>query len=345
MENLWFVLVGFLFVGYVLLDGYDLGTGAIHFTVAKTNRQRRQMLASIAPFWDANEVWLVTAGATLYFAFPTAYSIGFSGFYLPLIIVLWLLILRGLSIDLRNHSESPVWAPVWDFGFWSASALLALLFGVALGNVLRGVPLDSSAEFFLPLWTDFTVGGADVGIFDWYTLGVGVFSLVSLAMHGALWVNYKVEGVVQSRARMLAGVLQVFGLVLFAGVTAATLHVQPQAWVNLDEMPMGLAFPILAAAALIASMAMLWRDRALLAFACSALYLAAMLGSAGFTIYPYLLPSTLNPVYAVSIWNSNPGEFGLRTGLLWWIPGMALAVAYSAFAHWRFREKIPYPTS
>jgi len=205
METIWFCLVAIMITIYVLLDGFDLGAGAIHLFVAKTDEERRQVLASIGPVWDGNEVWLIAAGGTLYFAFPALYASGFSGFYLPLMIVLWLLILRGASIEFRNHIKSAVWHPLWDFLFCASSLLLAVFFGAALGNVVRGVPLDSSGYFFEPLWTDFRLGD-ETGILDWYTILVGVLALLALVMHGALWVRWKTSGSAGERACRLAGV-------------------------------------------------------------------------------------------------------------------------------------------
>src|ERR1700722_17922855 len=195
METIWFFIVAFMIAMYVLLDGFDLGAGAIHLWVAKTEEERRQVLESIGPVWDGNEVWLIAAGGTMYFAFPALYASGFSGFYLPLMMVLWLLILRGASIEFRNHIKSAVWDPFWDFLFSASSLLLAVFFGTALGNVVRGVPLDASEYFFEPLWTNFQLG-AETGILDWYTILVGVLALAAIAMHGALWVRMKTGGAV-----------------------------------------------------------------------------------------------------------------------------------------------------
>src|ERR1700692_4173385 len=158
LETIWFCLVASMITAYVILDGYDIGAGMIHLFVARSDDERRQVIRSIGPFWDGNEVWLIAGGGTLYFAFPALYASSFSGFYLPLMMVLWLLILRGISIEFRNHIESPVWAPLWDVVFCSSSALLAIFFGAALGNVVRGVPIDRAGDFFLPLWTSFTLG-------------------------------------------------------------------------------------------------------------------------------------------------------------------------------------------
>ncbi len=156
METIWYCLVAVMIAIYVVLDGFDMGAGIVQLFVARTDGERRAVLSSIGPVWDGNEVWLLAGGGTLYFAFPRLYASSFSGFYLPLMIVLWLLILRGISIEFRNHLQSLVWQPLWDVVFAAASGLLAIFFGAALGNVVRGVPLDRSGEFFLPLWTDFT---------------------------------------------------------------------------------------------------------------------------------------------------------------------------------------------
>src|SRR5437867_12660959 len=144
METIWFCLVAVMIAMYVVLDGFDIGAGIIHLLVAKSDSERRLVLRSIGPVWDGNEVWLLAAGGTLYFAFPALYASAFSGFYLPLMMVLWLLILRGISIEFRSHVESPVWRPLWDVVFGGASTLLTIFFGAALGNVVRGVPLDAS---------------------------------------------------------------------------------------------------------------------------------------------------------------------------------------------------------
>src|SRR5579871_5945001 len=184
MGFIWFWIVAIMLVAYVVLDGFDLGVGILHPFLARTEQERQLMLRSIGPVWDGNEVWLLAGGGTLYFAFPALYASSFSGFYLALMIVLWLLILRGISIEIRNHIDSRLWKPFWDIVFGAASAILALVFGVALGNVVRGVPIDSSGYFFIPLWTNFLPGN-DVGIVDTYTLLVGLTAFTTLAVHGS----------------------------------------------------------------------------------------------------------------------------------------------------------------
>src|SRR5215831_16895229 len=167
METLWFIIIAVMITAYVVLDGFDLGAGVIYLVAAKTDNERRAVLKAIGPVWDGNEVWLVAAGGTLYFAFPHLYASSFSGFYLPLMIVLWLLMLRGVSIELRNHVRNSLWQSFFDSVFAWSSLLLAVFFGAALGNVIRGVPLDSEGYFFEPLWTTFSPNG-DTGILDWY---------------------------------------------------------------------------------------------------------------------------------------------------------------------------------
>src|ERR1700675_850628 len=192
-----------MFATFAVLDGFDMGVGIVHLFIARNDSERCTLLESIGPVWDGNEVWLVAGGGTLYFAFPALYASGFSGFYLPLMIVLWLLILRGISIEFRNHIISRVWDPLWDFLFSVSSLLLAIFFGAALANVVRGVPLDATGYFFEPLWTDFRLGD-QTGILDWYTILVAVLALFVLVMHGALWVQMKTTGAVNQRSSTIA---------------------------------------------------------------------------------------------------------------------------------------------
>jgi len=338
METIWFCLVAIMIAIYVLLDGFDLGAGAIHLFVAKTDEERKQILASIGPVWDGNEVWLLAAGGTLYFAFPALYASGFSGFYLPLMIVLWLLILRGVSIEFRNHIKSPVWDPFWDFLFCSSSLLLAVFFGAALGNVVRGVPLDASGYFFEPLWTNFRLGD-ETGILDWYTILVGVLALLALVMHGGLWVQMKTSGDVSSRAGRLAARSWWGVLVLTAIVTAVTFRVQPQVLHNFSLWSWGLIFPLLAVAGL-AGVLFEWRRRdERKAFFASCAYLTGMLTSVVFGVYPMVLPAR-NRLYSLTVSNAKAGNYGLKIGLFWWVLGMILAAGYFAFVYRSFAGKV-----
>ena len=338
MGIVWFCLVASMITVYVLLDGFDLGAGAIHLLVAKTDEERRQVLGSVGPVWDGNEVWLIAAGGTLYFAFPALYASGFSGFYLPLMIVLWLLILRGTSIEFRNHIKSRVWDPFWDFVFCASSLLLAVFLGAALGNVVRGVPLDSSGYFFEPLWTNFRLGD-DVGILDWYTILVGVLALAALVMHGALWVRLKTSGPVSERAAAVARRVWWAVLALTALVTSLTFEVQPQVNRNLTTWPLGMILPLLAIAGLIGTQFELIKHDERKAFLASCLYIAGMLTSVVFGVFPMVLPAR-NPVYSLTVDSAKASDYGLKVGLIWWIIGMSLATGYFTFVYRSFAGKV-----
>jgi cytochrome d ubiquinol oxidase subunit II len=338
MGTIWFCLIAIMITVYVLLDGFDLGAGAIHLLVAKTDEERRLVLASIGPVWDGNEVWLVAAGGTLYFAFPSLYASGFSGFYLPLMMVLWLLILRGTSIEFRNHIQSAVWDPLWDFLFCGSSLLLAMFYGAALGNVVRGVPLDASGYFFEPLWTNFQVG-AETGILDWYTILVAVLALLALVLHGALWVGMKTSGPVRERAAQLARRTWWGVAALTAIVTLVTFRVQPQVRENLTSWPWGFLFPLLALAGLAGVQFGRIRGDEQQAFLASCAYLTGMLTSVVFGVYPMVLPAR-HPMYSLTVTGAQAGEYGLKIGLVWWVIGMMLAVGYSVFVYRSFAGKV-----
>jgi cytochrome bd ubiquinol oxidase subunit II len=338
MGTLWFCLVALMIAVYVLLDGFDLGTGAIHLLVANTDAERREVFASIGPVWDGNEVWLIAGGGTLFFAFPALYASGFSGFYLSLMMVLWLLILRGSSIEFRNHVKSRVWDPLWDFIFAAASLLLAFFFGVALGNVVRGVPLDASGYFFEPLWTDFRLG-EQTGILDWYTILVGLLALTALMTHGALWVQMRTNGKVSERARGIARRSWWIVLGLTALVTAVTFHVQPHIKENLATWSWGIIFPILAVSGLAGLRFELIKKDERRAFLASCAYLLGMLTSVVFGLYPMVLPAR-NAAYSLTIDTARASTYGLKVGLIWWTIGILLASGYFFFLYRSFSGKV-----
>ncbi len=338
METIWYCLVAVMIAVYVLLDGFDLGAGAIHFLVARTNEERRQVIATIGPVWDGNEVWLLAAGGTLYFAFPALYASGFSGFYLPLMIVLWLLILRGTAVEFRNHIQSPIWIPFWDFVFFAASLLLAIFFGAALGNVVRGVPLDESGYFFEPLWTNFQLG-EHTGILDWFTILVGVQALLALMMHGGLWVRLKTRGDVSERAGKVAGAAWWGVIAMTAIITALTFGVQPQVVANFQTWPAGYVLPVIAIAGLAGVQFELRRKNERNAFLASCAYLLGMLTSVVFGVYPMVLPAR-NPAFSLTIRNAKAADYGLKIGLIWWVIGMLLATVYFVYVYRSFAGKI-----
>jgi cytochrome d ubiquinol oxidase subunit II len=338
MATVWFCLVSLMLAAYVVLDGFDLGAGIVHLCVARTREERRTVIASIGPVWDGNEVWLLAAGGVLYLAFPVLYASSFSGFYLPLIMVLWLLVLRGTSIEFRSTIDSPVWIPFWDVVFSLSSLLLALFFGAALGNVVRGVPLDAAHRFFEPLWTNFRVG-AVTGILDWYTILVGLAAVAALAMHGALWVALKTEGAVEQRAERLVRPLWALVALLTVAITVATFHVQPQVGANLGNHAWGYVFPALAIFGLVFVMIFLRRSR-LRAFLASCAYLVGMMTSAAFGLYPYVLPARTNPDFALTVENAQAPAYGLHIAIVWWIIGMIFVLGYFIYSYRQFAGKV-----
>ncbi len=338
MGTIWYCLVAVMIAVYVLLDGFDLGAGSIHFLIARSSEERRQVIATIGPVWDGNEVWLLAAGGTLYFAFPALYASSFSGFYLPLMIVLWLLILRGTAVEFRNQIQSPIWIPFWDFVFSAASLLLVVFYGAALGNVVRGVPLDESGYFFEPLWTNFRLG-EHTGILDWFTILAGVLALLALMMHGALWVQLKTQGELGERARNVAGISWWAVLAVTAVVTALTFGVQPQVLANFHTWPAGYVLPVIAIAGLAGVQFELRRNNQLNAFLASCVYLLGMLTSVVFGVYPMVLPAR-NPAFSLTVRSAKAADYGLKVGLIWWFIGMALATVYFVYVYRSFAGKI-----
>ena len=331
ITTVWFCLVAIMIAGYVVLDGFDLGAGIVHLFVARTDVERQQVIRSIGPVWDGNEVWLIAGGGTLYFAFPALYSSAFSGFYLALMVVLWLLILRGISIELRSHVEGPIWRPFWDLIFGASSALLALIFGAALGNVVRGVPLDSEGFFFLPLWNNFQPG-KDAGIVDWYTLLIGLASFFALTVHGCFWVVLRTAGDLQQRARSLVSKAWWIVSAFTALITVVSFYLQPHLKEQFSTHLWGYVFPLVALSGLSAMRFYGSHRRDMAAFLSSCLYLVGMLTSAAFGVFPYVLPSVSSQA-GLTIFNASAAPYGLYIGLAWWIPGMLLAAFYSVFVY------------
>jgi len=344
MPTLWFILVAFMLTTYVLLDGFDLGAGIIHLVAARTDTERRIVLRAIGPVWDGNEVWLIAAGGTLFFAFPLLYASSFSGFYLPLIIVLWLLMVRGIAIELRSRIPNPVWAAFWDGMFFLGSALLAIFFGAALGNVIRGVPLNSQGYFFEAMWTDFNPFSANPGILDWFTILTGLLAFAALLMHGANYIAAKTEGALNERARRLSriGWLATIPLALFASV--ATFFVQPQVYTSFAQRPWGIIFPLIAFVGLLGAGYFAFRKRDLAALLSSGAFILGMLMSAAFSLYPLVLPA-VNHANSLTIDNASASQYGLTVGLIWWSVGIVLAVVYFVTTYRRFWGKVTAASS
>jgi cytochrome d ubiquinol oxidase subunit II len=339
MATTWFILLGFMLIVYVVLDGFDLGAGILHLVVARTDDHRRLVLSSIGPVWDGNEVWLIASGGLLVFAFPRVYAVAFSGFYLPLILVLWLLVLRGLSIELRSHQPGVLWHHFFDRVFFLSSFLLALVLGVALGNVLRGVPIDASGYFSAPLFTDFSHQG-ELGALDWYTLTVGVFAVVALAAHGAMYLRWKTDGDVNARATRLAWGTWIGVAALAIAVTIETAVVRPSLLANLASRPGLWILPVAIIAGIVVVFVSLKRGWERRGFIASAVVIAGLLGMSAGALYPQILPSTFGADFDLTVHNAANDRRGLAIGLAWWIPAIVLAIGYFVYLFRSFRGKV-----
>lgn len=344
METLWFVLLTFMLTVYVVLDGFDFGTGIGYLFVARTDEERRALLAAIGPVWNGNEVWLIAAGGLLFFAFPRAYAAGFSGFYLALIIVLWLFILRGLSLELRSHFNHPLWTGFWDAGFALASLLLAVVFGAALGNLIRGVPLNADGYFFTPFWTDF-LPGPEPGILDWFTLLMALATTAILTLHGANYVVMKTSGETARRASRLARQSGWTVAALTLVVLSVVPFVQPAIHHNYAAHPVGWIFPLLAAGGMGLSIWAFHHRREVAAFGGSAVLIIGLLAATAWGLYPHLLVGAgeASP-NSLTIQNAAASPHGLEVGVGWFCVGIVLVILYTGCVHRLFWGKVPQQT-
>jgi cytochrome d ubiquinol oxidase subunit II len=294
---------------------------------------------SIGPVWNGNEVWLIAGGGLLFFAFPKVYAAGFSGFYLALIIVLWLLIFRGLALELRSHLDHPIWTNWWDGAFAVASFLLAFVFGAALGNLIRGVPLNHDGYFFVALWTDFQPG-PEPGILDWFTILIGLTSTSILALHGANYLAMKGEGDLYRRANRAGR----FAGWMTAGLTILALLavpvVQPSLRLNFADHPVEYLLPLTGSLMLGATLYFRSRQRDQAAFLTSSLFILSMLASAACGMYPHLLISSTDPALSLTAFNAATDSYGLASGLAWFAVGFILLLAYQIYAQRVFRGKV-----
>ena len=315
-----FLLIAFMIGGYVVLDGYDLGVASIAPFIAKNDRERFAAMQAIGPFWNGNEVWLVAGGGLLFALFPKGYASSFSGFYLPFIVVLWLLMGRGVALELREHYPTRLWHQFWDTCFTVSSALLILLFGIALGNLIRGVPLDSGGYFL----------GTFAFLLNGYALLVGLFAPAVLAMHGAAFMVLRVDGAPAERARLMLPRLWTATLVLFVAVTIATFFTRSDELSNPWLYVLGILCAVAFAAVLLSAV----RRAELATFVSSSAFIALLLGEAAATMYPNLLRGFPNGQGSLSIFDASPSPVALASALGVGIVGMAIVLVYTAFL-WR----------
>lgn len=330
MNAIWFWVLAAMLTVYAILDGYDLGVGALYVGVARTEEQRRIALSAIGPVWNGNEVWLIAAGGMMLVSFPRVYASAFSGFYLALMVALWLLILRGVSIEFRSQIDDQLWRSLWDSGFWSGSLLLSLLLGVALGNVLRGLPVGADGYF----------RGNFAVMLNPYSLLTGILSLVILAWHGTNYLRVKTEGSLQQRAEAWSSRLwwPAVGLIIFT--TAATFEVRPMLMSNFRLHPWAWGFPLLVAGSLATGFLCRRANRDQGAYRSSTCVIGGLMGSAAASVYPNLLTSTLDPAYSLTIYNAASSSAALRASLIANLVGMIAVSLYTFYVHRTFRGKI-----
>jgi cytochrome d ubiquinol oxidase subunit II len=350
MEIFWAVVVVAMLTIFVILDGFDFGVGIIHLLFSEDEDERAKMTQAIGPYWDGNEVWLIAGGGVLFFAFPTLYATAFSGFYLPLIMVLWLLIFRGIGLELRNLINNEIWRVIWDKAFGIASLLLAIFFGAALGNVVRGVNLGGvvdgvakydSHNFFVPLWnSSFSPFMQDVGVLDWFTVLLGLVAAATLTTHGASWLRYKLSGRINAKMKKLIPVflsIQVV-LVIMSMVSMFALNADPMK--NFIENPLLFIFPTLALLGLIGILVMNKKNKEGAIFLSSATFIFGAILTTIMAMFPVLLPSTNSVNPSLTIQSMKATDYSLEVGLYWWIFAIILVVIYFVIVHRLFSGKL-----
>ena len=331
INEIWFVVLAGMLTGYAVLDGFDLGVGILHLFLARNEEEREAAIDAIGPVWNGNEVWLLAAGGSMVVAFPHLYASAFSGFYLALMVVLWLFVLRGLGIEFRHQVDNPLWRQAWDVAFSLASVLLAVLFGVALGNVLRGLPLDPFGEFqgsFALLLNPFSILG-------------GVLAVAMLGMHGAAYLEMKTEGNLQARARRTVGRLWWAAIVLLAAMVAGSFPVRPDFGANFLRFPILFVVPLFGVICLVALRVFWTARREHLAFLASAGTIIGVLGSAAAGLFPRLLPVEAGGTgMTLDIYNAAAPRESLRIALGVYLVGMGIVIIYLTKIYRIWRGKV-----
>ncbi len=329
LPTIWFVLVGALFAGYAVLDGFDLGVGVLHL-FARKDEERRTFLNAIGPVWDGNEVWLVTGGGALFAAFPEAYATVFSGFYLPFMLLLVALIFRAVAIEFRSKQPMRWWRQLWDVSFSASSVLSSLLVGVALGNILWGVPLDAEHEF----------AGSLRGMLHPFALLMGVTTLALFVMHGSIYLLLKTEGKLHERLRGWSVRAIIAFIICYGATTMATLIYVPRMAERLREHPWLFSIGVLNMLAVANIPREVNRGRDGSAFLSSCAAVAALLTLAGLGVYPRLVISNPLPEHSLTIYNAASSHKTLGIMLIMALIGMPLVLGYTGMIYWIFRGKV-----
>jgi cytochrome d ubiquinol oxidase subunit II len=329
LNTIWFWLIGVLIIGYAILDGFDFGVGILSL-FGRDEHERRIHFNAIGPVWDGNEVWLLTGGGALFAAFPAVYATVFSGFYIALMLLLAALIFRAVSFEFRNKVESPAWRHLWDWAFGLGSLLPALLFGVAIGNILHGVPIDANGKYL----------GTFFGLLNPYSIGVGILSLVLFTMHGAIYLAAKSDGDLRNRCQKWASNLWVGYVVLYVVITLWTWLASPFLFKYSPGNFLFYIFIIVLLGSIIYLPILLKAGKINRAFLVSSLIIAAMLGQMALSLYPRLVPSSIDLHYSLTVYNSSSSPLTLQTMLVIALVGVPIVIAYSVFIHYVFRGKV-----
>jgi cytochrome d ubiquinol oxidase subunit II len=330
MTRAWYVILALMFAAFAVCDGWDFGVGALHLLVARSPAERRQVVRVVGPLWSWNEVWLIAAGGVLFLAFPKVFAAALSGYYLAVFLLLWCLVLRGIALEVGGHLTDSMWQAFWDAAFAGSSALLAVLFGAAFGNVLRGVPLDADGRMFLPLFTDFGMRGR-VGILDWYTMSVALFTLLLLAAHGATGLARRTVGPLEERSERYGKWLWLAVAILLPVVSVETGLVRPGFFAGIAQRPAAWLAVFALAAGLLSVLLGILRRRQSLAFAGSCLVVAGLIGGAAASMYPEMLHSTIDQANSITAANGAAEGYGRRVALAWWLIALALSLGYAGY--------------
>jgi cytochrome bd ubiquinol oxidase subunit II len=339
MVEAWFAILWFTLTFYMVLDGRNFGSGALLHIVATTPMERRQVVSALGPLWPWHEVWLVAAGGVLFVAFPRVLAVSFSGYYLALFLVLWSLILRGMAIEMGGAFYHPLWKSFWDFTLASSSIALALLFGVAMGNLLRGVPLDASGEFHMGFFTNFGVQG-HVGLLDWYTVSLGLCALLVLTAHGATYLTLKTEGAVHDRSDRASRWLWPAAGTMVAVVGAEAWFVRPELFTAFPGRPLAWVAATTAIAGATAVVLGMSTRREMQAFVGSGMFIFGLSGSWAAACYPVMLHSTLGAENAITAQSGSTNREGLAIAMIWWPFALVLAFAHYSFIARAYRGKV-----
>jgi cytochrome bd ubiquinol oxidase subunit II len=329
LNSIWFWLIAVLIIGYAILDGFDFGVGVLSL-FARNDKERRIHFNAIGPVWDGNEVWLITGGGALFAAFPIVYATVFSGFYLALILLLTALIFRAVSFEFRNKVELSKWRRAWDFAFGFGSLLPAVLLGVAVGNILHGVPIDANGNF----------PGRFLGLLNPYSICIGILSLVLFTMHGAIYLSAKSEGELHDRCERWASHLWMDYVILYIIMTVWTWLASPFLFEKSTSGPFFYIFMAVLLAAVVYLPVLLKAEKLNRAFFASSLIIAMMLCQVALSLYPRFVPSSIDLQNSLTIYNACSSPLTLQTMLVIALIGVPIVIAYSIFIHYVFRGKV-----